>query len=98
MLTGIIQSQFEDFEGFILYMLYFYLSDPEEFVVLLFEKVLQVDPFITLQMDDTVNTSHLYQLFPPAEKRNTLPSIQFLLELSLLNGNLKLKEVSANSF
>ena len=68
-------------------------KDPEEFIVLLFEKVLKVDAFVKLRVNDREEGSHLYQIFFPKEEKNPLPSIQYLLEYSFLSSNLQLAEV-----
>lgn len=68
-------------------------KDPEEFIVLLFEKVLKVDPFVKLSVGDREEVSHLYQIFCAKDENNLLPSIQYLLEYSFLSSNLKLAEI-----
>ncbi|XP_057292245.1 ubiquitin carboxyl-terminal hydrolase CYLD-like [Hydractinia symbiolongicarpus] len=69
-------------------------KDPEEFVVLLFEKVLKIDPFVKLRSGNgREETSHLYQIFAERDVRNPLPSIQYLLEYSFMSANLQLAEI-----
>ena len=73
--------------------LFIVISDPEELVVLLFEKVLQLDPFIKLRAtENTVNKSLLYQIFP-GELKKSHSTVQELLELSMFESGLLLDEV-----
>lgn len=73
--------------------LFIVISDPEELVVLLFEKVLQLDPFIKLRAtENTVNKSLLYQIFP-GELKKPHSTVQELLELSMFESGLLLDEV-----
>lgn len=70
-------------------------KDPEELVVLLFEKVLNLEPFVKLRtLNGDVNNSLLYQIFPPEiDRTHGPPSLQTLLELSLLESGLFLDEI-----
>ena len=70
-------------------------KDPEEFVVLLFDKVLKVEPFIKFRMigHDYDDASHLYQIFAEKDERHALPAIQYLVEYSFLTCDLQLAEI-----
>ena len=63
---------------------------------LLFEKVLKLDPFIILRTleNKTVNKSLLYQIFPGELEKGPLPpTVQELIELSMMESGLLLDEV-----
>ncbi|XP_066917442.1 uncharacterized protein [Clytia hemisphaerica] len=67
-------------------------KDPEELVVLLFEKVIPMEPLISIKTPNAVNRSLLYQIFPPKPDYD-LPSVQDLLTLSLIDTDLLLNEI-----
>jgi len=90
-------SPFGKFYCIELWYTFFFLLDPEELVVLLFEKVLQMDPLIEVRtLDNVVNKSLLYQIFPTEVEKDLLPvTVQGLLELSLFESGLLLNNVSS---
>lgn len=70
-------------------------KDPEELVVLLFEKILKVDPLIKLAMigGDHIEESLLYQIFVEKDTRHVMPTVQYLVEYSFLLSDLQLAEI-----
>ena len=64
--------------------------------MLLFEKVLQMDPLIEVRtLDNVVNESLLYQIFPTEVEKGLFPvTVQELLELSFFESGLLFNNVS----
>ncbi|GAB6021361.1 hypothetical protein CHUAL_003969 [Chamberlinius hualienensis] len=65
-------------------------KDPEEFLNSLLQQTLRHDPLLKLSSSQD---SYFYQLFVEKNDKIQLPTVQHLLELSLHNSNVKLKEL-----
>ena len=58
-------------------------KDPEEFLKVLLQHVLNAEPYIQLkQENEVVNAEYIYQIFSTKQPDITLPTVQFLLEHS----------------
>ena len=68
----------------------YYLLDPEEFLNSLLQQILKAKPLLQLSSGQE---SYYYQLFVEKDEKINLPTAQYLLEQSLHNSNVKLKEV-----
>eukprot|EP00117_Sycon_ciliatum_P027057 scpid29272/ scgid6073/ Ubiquitin carboxyl-terminal hydrolase CYLD; Deubiquitinating enzyme CYLD; Ubiquitin thioesterase CYLD; Ubiquitin-specific-processing protease CYLD len=69
-------------------------KDPEEYLVFLWEKVLQVEPFLSISASGHASTSYTYQMFVNRNDNWPLPTIQQLMEESFCEGQLRLTRVS----
>ncbi|ESO82867.1 hypothetical protein LOTGIDRAFT_211502 [Lottia gigantea] len=65
-------------------------KDPEEFLMALLCHVMKADPFLHLSSGEH---TYFYQLFMEKDDRLLLPTTQHLVEISCLQGGVKLKEV-----
>eukprot|EP00095_Tigriopus_kingsejongensis_P010911 snap_masked-scaffold348_size200312-processed-gene-1.13 protein:Tk10911 transcript:snap_masked-scaffold348_size200312-processed-gene-1.13-mRNA-1 annotation:"isoform b" len=65
-------------------------KDPEEFLNSLLSQTLRAKPFLQLSSGQE---SHLYQLFVERQERLVLPTVQELLEQSIITSQVKLKRV-----
>ncbi|XP_025115763.1 ubiquitin carboxyl-terminal hydrolase CYLD-like isoform X1 [Pomacea canaliculata] len=65
-------------------------KDPEEFLSALLSQVIKADPLLHLSSGEH---TYFYQLFLEKDEKLLLPTTQILVELSFLQGNVKLKEV-----
>uniref|UniRef100_UPI00358EC3A4 ubiquitin carboxyl-terminal hydrolase CYLD isoform X3 n=1 Tax=Myxine glutinosa TaxID=7769 RepID=UPI00358EC3A4 len=69
-------------------------KDPEEFLNILFQHVLKVDPFLKISSEKTnIQESYLYQIFLERDGRVKVPTVQQLLEQSFHTADLKLTEM-----
>ncbi|GFR74984.1 ubiquitin carboxyl-terminal hydrolase CYLD [Elysia marginata] len=65
-------------------------KDPEEFLNALLTQIMKADPILQLSSGQH---AYFYQLFIEEDEKLLLPTTQKLVELSFLQGNVKLKEV-----
>ncbi|KAK7114047.1 ubiquitin carboxyl-terminal hydrolase CYLD-like [Littorina saxatilis] len=65
-------------------------KDPEEFLSALLSEIMKADPLLHLSSGEH---TYFYQLFIEKDEKLLLPTTQVLVELSFLQGNVKLKEV-----
>uniref|UniRef100_A0A8C4R4A6 ubiquitinyl hydrolase 1 n=2 Tax=Eptatretus burgeri TaxID=7764 RepID=A0A8C4R4A6_EPTBU len=69
-------------------------KDPEEFLNILFQHVLKVEPFLKISSEKTnIQESYLYQIFLERDGRVQVPTVQQLLEQSFHTADLKLTEM-----
>ncbi|XP_047135231.1 ubiquitin carboxyl-terminal hydrolase CYLD isoform X1 [Hydra vulgaris] len=69
-------------------------KDPEEFLTILLEKVLKVEPFMTLRTHNQEDIGvYLYQIIADINPLNPQPSIQYLMELSFISNKSQLLKV-----
>nr|XP_046240624.1 ubiquitin carboxyl-terminal hydrolase CYLD [Scatophagus argus] len=69
-------------------------KDPEEFITLLFQKVLCVDPLLKLRSrEETSQGAYTFQIFLEKEQMGQIPTVQQLLDTSCLSGDLKFEEM-----
>ncbi|KAL3059165.1 hypothetical protein OYC64_011147 [Pagothenia borchgrevinki] len=69
-------------------------KDPEEFITVLFQKVLRMGPLIKLRSgQDTCQGAYTFQIFLEKGQMGQMPSVQQLLDTSCLSGDLKFEEV-----
>ena len=58
-------------------------KDPEEFLKVLLQHVLNAEPFLKLKREsEEINAEYIYQIFSAKQANVTLPTVQFLLEHS----------------
>eukprot|EP00117_Sycon_ciliatum_P042198 scpid94318/ scgid6025/ len=76
-------------------MLVLFISpDPEEFLILMWEKILGADPFLKLKTpQQDGNSTFMHQLFVPSEGNKKIATVQELLEQSFSESQLMLREV-----
>ncbi|XP_051271874.1 ubiquitin carboxyl-terminal hydrolase CYLD isoform X1 [Dicentrarchus labrax] len=68
-------------------------KDPEEFITVLFQKVLCVEPLLKLRSrGETSQGAYTFQIFLEKEQMGQLPTVQQLLDTSCLSGDLKFEE------
>uniref|UniRef100_A0AAQ4QAR7 Glutathione hydrolase n=1 Tax=Gasterosteus aculeatus aculeatus TaxID=481459 RepID=A0AAQ4QAR7_GASAC len=73
-------------------------KDPEEFITVLFQKVLCMQPLIKLRSgQETCQGAYTLQIFLEKEQMGQMPSVQQLLDTSCLSGDLKFEEVGLSS-
>ncbi|KAH9499116.1 hypothetical protein Btru_006733 [Bulinus truncatus] len=65
-------------------------KDPEEFLSALLTQIMKADPLLHLSSGEH---TYFYQLFMEKDENLLLPTTQKLVEMSFLQGNVKLKEV-----
>ncbi|KAI8790460.1 ubiquitin carboxyl-terminal hydrolase CYLD [Biomphalaria glabrata] len=65
-------------------------KDPEEFLSALLTQIMRADPLLHLSSGEH---TYFYQLFMEKDEKLLIPTTQKLVELSFLQGNVKLKEV-----
>ncbi|BFZ12764.1 hypothetical protein BsWGS_15803 [Bradybaena similaris] len=65
-------------------------KDPEEFLSALLTQIMKADPLLHLSSGEH---TYFYQLFMEKDENLLLPTTQKLVELSFLQGNVKLKQV-----
>ncbi|XP_059163557.1 ubiquitin carboxyl-terminal hydrolase CYLD-like isoform X2 [Physella acuta] len=65
-------------------------KDPEEFLSSLLTQIMKADPLLHLSSGEH---TYFYQLFMEKDENLLLPTTQKLVELSFLQGNVKLKEI-----
>ncbi|KAL6108404.1 uncharacterized protein ACO6RY_18932 [Pungitius sinensis] len=68
-------------------------KDPEEFLTVIMQHILALDPLLKLSLGGKVQESYCYQIFLDQNHSLVLPTVQQLLEHSLHNAGLKLAEV-----
>ncbi|XP_031430145.1 ubiquitin carboxyl-terminal hydrolase CYLD isoform X2 [Clupea harengus] len=68
-------------------------KDPEEFLSLIMNKILSLEPPIKLCSGNRVQSSYCYQIFLDEPHNLILPTVQQLIEQSFYSGHLKLAEV-----
>eukprot|EP00117_Sycon_ciliatum_P044179 scpid83099/ scgid6025/ Ubiquitin carboxyl-terminal hydrolase CYLD; Deubiquitinating enzyme CYLD; Ubiquitin thioesterase CYLD; Ubiquitin-specific-processing protease CYLD len=75
-------------------MLVLFISpDPEEFLILMWEKILGADPFLKLKTpQQDGNSTFMHQLFVPSEGNKKIATVQELLEQSFSESQLMLRE------
>lgn len=65
-------------------------KDPEEFITVLFQKVLCMEPLLKLRSKrETSQGAYTFQIFLEKEQMGPMPTVQQLLETSCLSGDLK---------
>ncbi|AWP03332.1 putative ubiquitin carboxyl-terminal hydrolase CYLD isoform 2 [Scophthalmus maximus] len=70
-------------------------KDPEEFITVLFQKVLCMEPLLKLRSRrETSQGAYTFQIFLEKEQMGQMPTVQQLLDTSCLSGDLKFEEVS----
>ncbi|XP_026161703.1 ubiquitin carboxyl-terminal hydrolase CYLD [Mastacembelus armatus] len=69
-------------------------KDPEEFITVLFEKVLCLEPLLKLRSrQETSQGAYTFQIFLEKEQMVQMPTVQQLLDTSCLSGDLKFEDV-----
>ncbi|XP_028261949.1 ubiquitin carboxyl-terminal hydrolase CYLD [Parambassis ranga] len=69
-------------------------KDPEEFITVLFQKVLCMEPLLKLRLKgETAQGTYTFQIFLEKEQVGKVPTVQQLLETSCLSGDLKFETV-----
>lgn len=69
-------------------------KDPEEFITVLFQKVLCMEPLLKLRSrQETCQGAYTFQIFLEKEQMGPLPTVQQLLDTSCLSGDLKFEEM-----
>ncbi|XP_038551921.1 ubiquitin carboxyl-terminal hydrolase CYLD isoform X1 [Micropterus salmoides] len=69
-------------------------KDPEEFITLLFQKVLCVEPLLKLRSgQETSQGAYTFQIFLEKEQMGQMPTVQQLLDTSCLSSDLKFEEM-----
>ncbi|XP_037643010.1 ubiquitin carboxyl-terminal hydrolase CYLD [Sebastes umbrosus] len=65
-------------------------KDPEEFITLLFQKVLCMEPLLKLRSKQEISQgAYTFQIFLEKEQMGQMPTVQQLLDTSCLSGDLK---------
>ncbi|XP_030586009.1 ubiquitin carboxyl-terminal hydrolase CYLD [Archocentrus centrarchus] len=65
-------------------------KDPEEFITVLFQKVLCIEPLLKLRSKrETSQGAYTFQIFLEKEQIGQIPTVQQLLDTSCLSGDLK---------
>ncbi|XP_044076062.1 ubiquitin carboxyl-terminal hydrolase CYLD isoform X2 [Siniperca chuatsi] len=69
-------------------------KDPEEFITVLFQKVLCMEPLLKLRSSqETSQGAYTFQIFLEKEQMGQMPTVQQLLDTSCLSGDLKFEEM-----
>ncbi|TMS19367.1 Ubiquitin carboxyl-terminal hydrolase CYLD [Larimichthys crocea] len=69
-------------------------KDPEEFIIVLFQKVLCMEPLLKLRSrGETSQGAYTFQIFLEKEQMGQMPTVQQLLDTSCLSGDLKFEEM-----
>lgn len=69
-------------------------KDPEEFITVLFQKVLCLEPLLKLRSrQETSHGAYTFQIFLEKEQMGPMPTVQQLLDTSCLSGDLKFEEM-----
>lgn len=68
-------------------------KDPEEFLTVIMQQILALDPLLKLSVGGKMQESYCYQIFLDQNHRLVLPTVQQLLEHSFHSADLKLAEV-----
>ncbi|XP_042352637.1 ubiquitin carboxyl-terminal hydrolase CYLD [Plectropomus leopardus] len=69
-------------------------KDPEEFITVLFQKVLCMEPLLKLRSrEETCQGAYTFQIFLEKEQMGKMPTVQQLLDTSCLSGDLKFEEM-----
>ncbi|XP_040896761.1 ubiquitin carboxyl-terminal hydrolase CYLD [Toxotes jaculatrix] len=68
-------------------------KDPEEFLIVIMQHILALDPLLKLSAGGKVQESYCYQIFLDQNHSLVLPTVQQLLEHSFHSAGLKLAEV-----
>ncbi|XP_029007610.1 ubiquitin carboxyl-terminal hydrolase CYLD isoform X2 [Betta splendens] len=69
-------------------------KDPEEFITVLFQKVLCIEPLLKLRSrGETSQGSYTFQIIVEKEQMGQVPTVQQLLDTSCLSSDLKFEEV-----
>ncbi|KAJ8389015.1 hypothetical protein AAFF_G00124120 [Aldrovandia affinis] len=68
-------------------------KDPEEFLTLIMQRILCLEPLLKLSAGEKVQDSYCYQIFLDQNHSLVLPTVQQLLENSLHSAGLRLAEV-----
>ncbi|XP_058487702.1 ubiquitin carboxyl-terminal hydrolase CYLD [Solea solea] len=69
-------------------------KDPEEFITVLFQKVLHMEPLLKLRSKrETSQGAYTFQIFLEKEQMGHIPTVQQLLDTSCMSGDLKFEEV-----
>ncbi|XP_031135120.1 ubiquitin carboxyl-terminal hydrolase CYLD [Sander lucioperca] len=69
-------------------------KDPEEFITVLFQKVLCMEPLLKLRSRQEIcHGAYTFQVFLEKEQMGQMPTVQQLLDTSCLSGDLKFEEM-----
>lgn len=69
-------------------------KDPEEFITVLFQKVLCMEPLLKLRSTEEISQgAYTFQIFLEKEQMGQVPTVQQLLDTSCLSGDLKFEEI-----
>ncbi|KAM6927621.1 ubiquitin carboxyl-terminal hydrolase CYLD [Xenentodon cancila] len=69
-------------------------KDPEEFITVLFQKVLCIEPLLKLRSEgETSQGTYTLQIFLEKEQMGQMPTVQQLLDTSCMTGNLKFENI-----
>ncbi|XP_034556475.1 ubiquitin carboxyl-terminal hydrolase CYLD [Notolabrus celidotus] len=69
-------------------------KDPEEFITVLFQKVLCMEPLLKLKSRcETSQGAYTFQIFLEKDQMGQLPTVQQLLDTSCMSGDLKFEEI-----
>uniref|UniRef100_UPI0037E91334 ubiquitin carboxyl-terminal hydrolase CYLD n=1 Tax=Semicossyphus pulcher TaxID=241346 RepID=UPI0037E91334 len=69
-------------------------KDPEEFITVLFQKVLCMEPLLKLKSRcESSQGAYTFQIFLEKEQMRQIPTVQQLLDTSCMSGDLKFEEM-----
>uniref|UniRef100_A0A8C6UVT0 ubiquitinyl hydrolase 1 n=1 Tax=Neogobius melanostomus TaxID=47308 RepID=A0A8C6UVT0_9GOBI len=69
-------------------------KDPEEFITVLFQKVLCIEPLLKLRSKgEAYQDAYAFQIFLEKEQMGSMPTVQQLLDTSCLSSDLKFDEM-----
>ncbi|XP_077460078.1 ubiquitin carboxyl-terminal hydrolase CYLD [Stigmatopora argus] len=69
-------------------------KDPEEFITLLFQKVLGIEPMLKLRSrSESSQGAYTFQIFLEKEQMAQIPTVQQLLDTSCLSSDVKFEEI-----
>ncbi|XP_057703099.1 ubiquitin carboxyl-terminal hydrolase CYLD [Corythoichthys intestinalis] len=69
-------------------------KDPEEFITLLFQKVLGIEPMLKLRSsNESCEGAYTFQIFLEKEQMAQIPTVQQLLDTSCLSSDVKFEEI-----
>ncbi|KAM3621892.1 uncharacterized protein V6R79_017550 [Siganus canaliculatus] len=69
-------------------------KDPEEFITVLFQKALCMEPLLKLRSSEEMSQdAYTFQIFLEKEQMGPVPTVQQLMDTSCLSGDLKFEEV-----
>ncbi|XP_029358188.1 ubiquitin carboxyl-terminal hydrolase CYLD isoform X2 [Echeneis naucrates] len=75
------------------FLLFCSTADPEEFITVLFQKGLCIEPLLKLRSrQETSQGAYTFQIFLEKEQMGQVPTVQQLMDTSCLSGDIKFEE------